>query len=78
MGANSPIERIGGVICFGLKGSMTPKDRLGNRYLVNFVDHKSNYCRVYFVLTNYKAAKKFEHFLAFFGRQFDCRIHVRL
>ncbi|CAH0492883.1 unnamed protein product [Peronospora farinosa] len=24
-----------------------PKDRMRNRYLVNFVDHKSNYCRVF-------------------------------
>ena len=55
---------------------MTPKDRLHNRYLVNFVDHKSNYCRVFLAPTKDKAAKKFEHFLAFFERQFDCRIHV--
>uniref|UniRef100_A0AAV1TAP7 Integrase catalytic domain-containing protein n=1 Tax=Peronospora matthiolae TaxID=2874970 RepID=A0AAV1TAP7_9STRA len=55
---------------------MTPKDRLHNRYLVKFVDHKSNYCRVFLAPTKYKAAKKFEHFLAFFERQFDCRIHV--
>uniref|UniRef100_A0AAV1VHI2 Integrase catalytic domain-containing protein n=1 Tax=Peronospora matthiolae TaxID=2874970 RepID=A0AAV1VHI2_9STRA len=75
-GANSPIDRIGGVICSDLKGPMTPKDRLGNRYLVNFVDHKSNYCRVFLAPTKDKAAKKFEHFLAFFERQFKCRIHV--
>uniref|UniRef100_A0AAV1U680 Polyprotein n=1 Tax=Peronospora matthiolae TaxID=2874970 RepID=A0AAV1U680_9STRA len=75
-GANSPIDRIGGVICSDLKGPMTPKDRLGNRYLVNFVDHKSNYCRVFLAPTKDKAAKKFEHFLAFFERQFECRIHV--
>ena len=55
---------------------MTPKDRLHNRYLVNFVDRKSNYCRIFLAPTKDKAAKKFEHFLAFFERQFDCRIHV--
>ena len=75
-GANSPIDRIGGVICSDLKGPMTPKDRLGNRYLVNFIDHKSNYCRVFLAPTKDKAAKKFEHFLAFFERRFNCRIHV--
>ena len=75
-GANSPIDRVGGVICSDLKGSMTPKDRLHNLYFVNFVDHKSNYCHVFLVPTKDKAAKKFEHFLAFFERQFDCRIHV--
>ena len=47
-----------------------------NRYRVNFIDHKSNYCRVFLAPTKDKAAKKFEHFLAFFERQFDCQIHV--
>ena len=55
---------------------MTPKDQLGNRYLVNFIDHKSNYCRVFLVTTKDKAAKKFDHFLEFFERRFNCRIHV--
>ena len=50
-GTNSAIERIGGVICSDLRveGSSrksVQKDRLGNRCLINFVDHKSNYCRV--------------------------------
>ena len=46
-GTNSPIDVIGGVICSDLKGPMTPRDRLGNRYLVNFIDHRSNYCRLF-------------------------------
>ncbi|GMF57553.1 unnamed protein product [Phytophthora fragariaefolia] len=70
-GANSPIERIGGVICSDLKGPMTPKDRLGNRYMVNFVDHKSNYLRVFLAKTKDQAAKKFEHFLVFFETEFN-------
>ncbi|CAI5747546.1 unnamed protein product [Peronospora destructor] len=45
-GKNSPIDRVGGVICSDLKGPITPLDRHGNRYLVNFVDHKTNYVRV--------------------------------
>ena len=45
-GANSPINRVGGVICSDLKGPITQKDRLHNRYLVHVVDHKSNYYRV--------------------------------
>lgn len=40
---NAPIDRIGGVIFTDLKGPMTPSDRRGNRYLMNFVDHNSNY-----------------------------------
>ncbi|GMF18948.1 unnamed protein product [Phytophthora fragariaefolia] len=45
-GEHSPIDRVGGVICSDLKGPMTPRDRLNNRYMINFVDHYSNYCSV--------------------------------
>ncbi|CAI5724630.1 unnamed protein product [Hyaloperonospora brassicae] len=55
---------------------MTPADRLKNCYTVNFIDHYSNYCRVFLALTKDKAAKKFEHFLAWFEKRFDCLIHV--
>ncbi|GAB9476474.1 unnamed protein product [Globisporangium polare] len=75
-GVNSPVGRLGGVICSDLKGPMFPTDRLGNRYLVNFVDHKSNYCRAFLAKTKDAAAKKFEHFLVFFEKRFDCRVHV--
>uniref|UniRef100_A0AAV1TEW2 Integrase catalytic domain-containing protein n=1 Tax=Peronospora matthiolae TaxID=2874970 RepID=A0AAV1TEW2_9STRA len=75
-GVNAPIDRIGGVICSDPKGPMTPKDRHGNRYLVNFIDHKSNYCRVFLAPTKDQAAKKIEHFLVFFEKRFNCRIHV--
>ena len=75
-GTHSPIDCIGGVICSDLKGPTTPRDRLGNWYVINFVDHKSNFCRVFLSKTNDQAAKKFEHFLAFFERRFNCRVHV--
>jgi hypothetical protein len=47
-GDHSPIDRIGGVICSDLKGLITPVYREKNRYLVNFIDHKTNYCRIFF------------------------------
>jgi len=75
-GANSPIDVIGGVICSDLKGPVTPKDRLGNRYMVNFIDYRSNHCRIFLAKTKDVATLKFKHFLAFFERQFNCRIHV--
>ncbi|KAE9174481.1 hypothetical protein PF004_g26649 [Phytophthora fragariae] len=75
-GAHSPIDRVGGAICSDLKGPMTPKDRLGNRYMINFVDFKSNYCRVFLARTKDAAAKLFEHFLVYFEKEFDCKIHV--
>jgi len=75
-GANSPIDVIGGVICSDLKGPVTPRDRLRNRFMVNFIDHRSNYCRIFLAKTKDVAALKFKHFMAFFERQFNCRGHV--
>ncbi|KAG2858894.1 hypothetical protein PC129_g7246 [Phytophthora cactorum] len=75
-GKHSPIDRVGGLICSDLKGPMTPKDRLGNRYMVDFVDHKSNYCRVFLARIKDAAAKQFEHFLVYFEKRFDCKTHV--
>ncbi|GMF38960.1 unnamed protein product [Phytophthora fragariaefolia] len=40
---HSPIDGIGGVICSDLKGPMTPADRDGTRFMVNFVDYHTNY-----------------------------------
>ncbi|KAG4053825.1 hypothetical protein PC123_g11022 [Phytophthora cactorum] len=75
-GTHAPIDRIGGVICSDLKGPMTPRDRLGNRYMINFVDHRSNYCRVFLAKTNGSSAKQFEHFLVWLEAEFDCRMHA--
>lgn len=73
---NSPIDRVGGVICSDLKGPMTPQDRLGNHYLINFVDHKSNYCRIFLARKKDAAPKQFKPVLVFFEKLFNCRIHV--
>ena len=75
-GRNAPTDRLGGVICSDLKGPITPHDRQGNRYLVNFVDYKSNYCRVFLAKTKEQAAQKFRDFLLWFEKRFDCRVHV--
>uniref|UniRef100_A0AAV1UVG8 Reverse transcriptase Ty1/copia-type domain-containing protein n=1 Tax=Peronospora matthiolae TaxID=2874970 RepID=A0AAV1UVG8_9STRA len=69
-GKHSPIDRIGGVICSDLKGPMTPRDRLGNRYLLNFADRKSNYCRVFLARTKDAWAKQFKAFLVHFEKLF--------
>lgn len=55
---------------------MTPRDRLGNRYLVNFIDHRTNYCRVFLAKSKDVAAQKFKHFMVFFERRFNCLIHI--
>ena len=76
IGTHFPIDRIGGVICSDLKGPTTPTDRCGNRYMINFVDHASNYCRVFVARKKDQAPKMFEHFLVFFERTFDCKVHI--
>ncbi|OWZ23802.1 Rve-domain-containing hypothetical protein [Phytophthora megakarya] len=58
-GENAPIDRIGGVICSDIKGPITPRDRRGNRYMINFIDHKSNYCRGFLARTKDQAIKNF-------------------
>ncbi|CAI5736696.1 unnamed protein product [Peronospora farinosa] len=73
---NSPIDWFGGGHLLGPEGTRDAKGPPRYRYLVNFVDHKSNYCRVYLDPTKDRAEKKFEHFLVFFEGRFNCRIHV--
>ena len=67
---------IGGASCSDLKDPMTPRDRLGTRYLINFADYRSNYFRVFLASRKYVAAMNFKHFLSNFERRFNCRIHV--
>ena len=55
---------------------MTPRDRLGNCYMVNFIDHRSNYCRVFLAITKDAAALKLKLFMKNFEREFNCKIHV--
>ena len=45
---------------------------MGNKYMVTFIDYKTNYCRVFLAKTKDAAAKQFEHFLAFFKQRFGC------
>jgi hypothetical protein len=67
-GTNLPIHRVGGVICSDLKGPITPVDREHNRYLINFVDHHTNYCRIFLAKTKDDAAKKFLNFVGRFEK----------
>ena len=75
-GKKSPIDVMGGAICSDIKGPMTPRDCLGNRYLINFIDHRSSYCCVFLAKTKDVATLKFNHFLVSLEREFNCRIHV--
>ena len=55
---------------------MTPRSRLFNQYLVNFIDRKSNYCRVFLSCTKDAVAKQFEAFLVYFEKRFGFNVHV--
>lgn len=56
---------------------ITSRDRRGNRYLVNAVDNRTNYCRVSFANTKDEAAKHFiKHFLVYFEKGYNCHVHV--
>jgi hypothetical protein len=58
------------------QGAHTPVDREQNRYLVNFIDHKTNYCRIFLAKTKDEAEKNFLHFVGHFERRFDCRVQA--
>jgi hypothetical protein len=59
---NSLIDVPGGIIYSDLKGLIQPVDRVGNRYMINFIDHHTNYCDIFLAMTKAQAAKYVEHF----------------
>lgn len=44
--------------------------------MVNFIDHRTNYCRVFLAKMNDVATLKLKYFMAFFERQFNYRTQV--
>jgi hypothetical protein len=74
--ATSPIDQPECVICSDIKGPMSPPDHFANRYMVVFVDHCSNYTRVFLAKQKNFGAVKFQHFMAHFERAFNCRIQM--
>ena len=52
--------------CFDIKGPMTFRARLSNRYLINFVDRRSSFYRVFFAKTKVVAVINFKPFLVSF------------
>ena len=70
------IDVMGGFNCSDIKGPITPLDKRKIRYLINFIDHKSNYVRLFVAKSMDEAAKKFQHFMVFFEKRFNVRVHV--
>ena len=60
------MDRVGSVIDSDLNGPLTPADRLGNRYMIIFIDYMSNCCRIFLVRTKDVTAKNVEYFMAYF------------
>ena len=71
-----PIDRIGGVVCSILKGTMTPKYRDGTTDLIYFVINNLNYYSVFITPTKNRSAKEYDYVLLFFDKSLGCRIHV--
>jgi hypothetical protein len=75
-GKSAPNDRIGGLTSADCKGPMTPADRNGNRYFSLFIDYLTNVMRVFLAKTKSDASSQFGHFMAWFERNFDCRLQV--
>nr|CCA26579.1 conserved hypothetical protein [Albugo laibachii Nc14]CCA27303.1 conserved hypothetical protein [Albugo laibachii Nc14] len=73
-GTNAPIDKLGVVKGSDIKGPMTPHHRRCNWYLISFVD-STNYVRVFLSKNKIEATEKFEHFLFYFEKRVNCRIH---
>ena len=73
---SAPMVRIGEVICSVIKGPISPRDRNSNIYMINFIGHKTNYCRVFLAATKDKAANMFTHFLVWFEKRSDYQVYV--
>ena len=56
------------------QGPITPQDKYGNKYLVTFIDCKSNYVRVFAATHKNRSAAKFQDFVTWFETEFDCRV----
>lgn len=44
--------------------------------MVNFINYKSNYCRVFLAKAKTETAMKFQHLLIHFVKRFDCKIPI--
>lgn len=44
--------------------------------MINFVYHRTNYCKIVLAKTKDVAAQKLRQFMAYFERRFSCRIRV--
>ena len=73
---NTSIDVIGGVILSDLKGPMTPRDRMGNPYLVIFIDLRFNYFDVPLAKSKDAAELQLKPFLVNFKLAFNCKIPV--
>ena len=72
---HSLIDVIGGVIISDLEGPLSHRDCLGNSYVFNIVDSRSNTCWGFLAKTKYIAAMNFKISCCLWAT-FSCRIYV--
>ena len=69
-------DRIGGVIASDVKGPLTPRDRYQNRYIIVFIDYKSNFMAAFTAPTKAQATAHFKDFKTEFELAFGVRLHI--
>ena len=69
-------DRIGGVICSDIKGPVTPRDRFKNRYIIIFIDYKTNYLAAFAAPTKNEAVQHFKTFCKEFERTYHATVYT--
>ncbi|OQR85104.1 retrovirus-related Pol polyprotein from transposon TNT 1-94 [Achlya hypogyna] len=72
--ASAPTDEIGAVISSDCAGKISPADRFGNRYFVNYVDHGSGYTAVFPIRKKSHQEKTAAMFIAMFEKQFNVKV----
>ncbi|KAH9088109.1 hypothetical protein LEN26_019648 [Aphanomyces euteiches] len=73
---SSPTEEIGGVIASDVAGKITPTDRYGHKYFVNYVGHASGFVMTYPMKKKSEQASKAMEFLAEFETSFGTKVKI--
>ncbi|OQR85565.1 RNA-dependent DNA polymerase [Achlya hypogyna] len=71
---SAPTDEIGAVISSDCVGKLSPPDRFGNRYFVNYVDHGSGYTAVYPIKKKSHQERTAMAFISMFERQFNVKV----
>ena len=68
-GQSAPTDWIGAFIWSDVQGTISPKDRNSNHYMIKFIDHNNNNNCVFLEATKDRAATMFQRFLVWFEKK---------